>query len=201
MNVPFGLLLMGLGSLLTYAGLMDPPKGVIGILGPLLRGEGLPGSTHQAATAERLNAYATLAQATAEGDLDAAQSAAAGGGHAGVVAYARKQLGKPYVWGGAGPKVFDCSGLTMQAAKAGIGITLPHNAEAQRVSRLLVPTKTPAPGDLVFFGIPSGHCGVVAGGGQMIVAPHKGDVVKVQKIARPGAISYRTYKVGAVAKK
>jgi cell wall-associated NlpC family hydrolase len=81
-----------------------------------------------------------------------------------AIAYARTQLGRPYLWGGTGPGAFDCSGLT-QAAYASAGISLQRTSEEQWASERHV--STPAAGDLVFFaggdGTPSspGHVGIV----------------------------------------
>ena len=61
------------------------------------------------------------------------------------VAEARKQLGKPYVWGGSGPDNFDCSGLTAWAWKAG-GRTLPHSSQAQYGATRRVSVADVAPG-------------------------------------------------------
>jgi len=96
-----------------------------------------------------------------------------------VLAKARAQLGKPYVYGSAGPNSFDCSGFTMFVwAAAGVG--LPHNAAAQYDSVRHVPAKDLRPGDLVFFGSGGiGHVGLYVGGGKMIHAPYTGTRVQV----------------------
>ena len=116
-----------------------------------------------------------------------------GGGAAAAIAYARAQLGKPYCYAGAGPACFDCSGLTMRAWGAA-GVSMPHYSGAQYSMFPHVPLNAMQPGDLVFWG-PGGsdHVGLYIGGGQMIAAPHTGDVVKIQAVygspvgaARPG---------------
>ncbi len=116
-----------------------------------------------------------------------------GGGAAAAIAYARSQLGKPYCYAGSGPACFDCSGLTMRAWGAA-GVSMPHYSGAQYSMFPHVPLNAMQPGDLVFWG-PGGseHVGLYIGGGQMIAAPHTGDVVKVQAVfgspvgaARPG---------------
>ena len=56
----------------------------------------------------------------------------------------------PYVWGGASPDGFDCSGLVMYVY-AQLGVSLPHNAAAQYEALPHVPTSDLEPGDLVFF--------------------------------------------------
>jgi cell wall-associated NlpC family hydrolase len=96
-----------------------------------------------------------------------------------VLATARAQLGKPYVWGAAGPRTFDCSGLT-KFVYAAAGIALPHNAAAQYASIKHIPLKSIRPGDLVFSGYGGvGHVGIYIGGGRMIHAPHTGARVEV----------------------
>jgi peptidoglycan DL-endopeptidase CwlO len=116
-----------------------------------------------------------------------------GGGASTAIAYARSQLGKPYCYAGAGPACFDCSGLTMRAWGAA-GVSMPHYSGAQYSMFPHVPLSAMQPGDLVFWG-PGGsdHVGLYIGGGQMIAAPHTGDVVKIQAVygspvgaARPG---------------
>ena len=101
--------------------------------------------------------------------------------YGGVVGVAMQYLGVPYVWGGASPSGFDCSGLVMYAY-ARVGVSLPHNAAMQYgygspVSRAML-----APGDLVFFNGLS-HVGIYIGGGQFIHSPHTGDVVKISSLS------------------
>jgi cell wall-associated NlpC family hydrolase len=91
------------------------------------------------------------------------------------------QLGDPYVWGGAGPDSFDCSGLT-QFAYAAAGISLPHSAEMQSTIGTPVARADLQPGDLVFFYSPVGHVGIYIGNGQMVHAPTSGDVVRVANV-------------------
>ena len=90
-------------------------------------------------------------------------------------------LGMPYVWGGASPSGFDCSGFAMYVY-AQVGISLPHNAAMQYSSvGVYVSRSELQPGDLVFFdGL--GHVGIYIGGGQFIHAPHTGDVVKISSL-------------------
>jgi cell wall-associated NlpC family hydrolase len=99
------------------------------------------------------------------------------GGAAGI---ALSFLGTPYVWGGASPGGFDCSGLVMYAYGR-MGISLPHGSIAQYSVGVSVPKDQLQPGDLVFFyGL--GHVGIYIGGGQFVHAPHTGDVVKVSSL-------------------
>jgi peptidoglycan DL-endopeptidase CwlO len=100
-------------------------------------------------------------------------------GRAGTaVAYAKAQLGDPYVWGSAGPDSFDCSGLTM-AAWAAAGVSLPHSSAGQYGYGQFVPQSSLAPGDLVFYYSPISHVGIYIGSGLIIHSPHAGDVVRV----------------------
>lgn len=101
-----------------------------------------------------------------------------GSGHSSVVAIAQRYLRVPYVYGGASPSGFDCSGLTMYCY-AQIGIGLSHGATDQQRASRPVPLSALQPGDLVFFGSASysHHVGIYVGGGSMIHAPHTGAVV------------------------
>ncbi|WP_067466982.1 C40 family peptidase [Actinomadura macra] len=101
--------------------------------------------------------------------------------------YAMTKIGRPYVWGAAGPSTFDCSGLTMWAYKQ-VGINLPHYTGSQYNAGTHVSEDQLQPGDLVFFHSDLHHMGMYVGGGKMIHAPHTGDVVKIAPIAgRPFA--------------
>ena len=83
-----------------------------------------------------------------------------------ILAYAEAQLGKPYVFGAAGPDAFDCSGLAMMAYRAA-AIVIPRTSQAQWAFGRQVPASQVQPGDLVFFsgsdGSPAapGHVGIV----------------------------------------
>ena len=107
-----------------------------------------------------------------------------------AIAYARAQLGKPYVWAAAGPDTFDCSGLTMMAWRAG-GVSLSHWSIAQYAEGRKIPLGQIRPGDLVFFSTDLTeyraihHVGLYIGGGQMIEAPYTGAVVRISTISRP----------------
>ena len=108
-----------------------------------------------------------------------APPAGASGNVAAVRRYAYAQLGKPYVFGAAGPNAFDCSGLTMRAWQAG-GVSLAHSSVAQQSEGARVPLSAMQPGDLVFWGNPSYHVAIYIGGGRIIAAPHTGTVVQIQ---------------------
>jgi cell wall-associated NlpC family hydrolase len=105
-----------------------------------------------------------------------------------AVSEALKELGTPYVWGGAAPGGFDCSGLVSWAyAQAGLG-GLPHFTGALWASGTHITSSELAPGDLVFYnGL--NHVGMYIGGGNFVEAPHTGDVVKISSMsARSGFV-------------
>jgi cell wall-associated NlpC family hydrolase len=104
-------------------------------------------------------------------------------GALGAVQMARYQLGKPYVYGGAGPDSFDCSGLVMYSWRAA-GVSLSHSAAAQYSETAHIPISALQPGDIVFFGSDLHHDGIYVGGGQMIEAPHTGANVRYASIFR-----------------
>jgi NlpC/P60 family protein/peptidase M23-like protein len=106
-----------------------------------------------------------------------------------------RYLGVRYVWAGASPKGFDCSGLTMYVY-AQLGIRLPHYSGDQWRSGFRVSTSQLKPGDLVFFygSKEPQHVGMYVGDGKFIHAPHRGDVVKISKLSGRYASAY----VGAV---
>jgi cell wall-associated NlpC family hydrolase len=104
-----------------------------------------------------------------------------GAGHPQAASIAAQYLGVPYVWGGASPGGFDCSGLVMYVY-AQLGISLPHYTVSQWNATIPISPSAMQPGDLVFFdGL--GHVGIYIGNGQFIDAPHTGSVVRVDSLA------------------
>ncbi len=130
------------------------------------------------------------------------QVARAGGVHAPTkaaaeaIAFARAQLGCPYVWGGTGPcrAGFDCSGLVMKAY-ASAGVTIPRTSEEQWAG--LRHVSHPGPGDLAFFvgsdgsWSAPGHVAIVAGRhGQIIEAYATGVPVRYSSYHRPDLVGF-----------
>ena len=115
-------------------------------------------------------------------------SAAPPARYGGVVGIAMRYLGTPYVWGGASPSGFDCSGFVMYVYGQ-VGVSLPHSSYAQYGYGSPVSRGNLQPGDLVFFdGL--GHEGIYVGGGSFIHAPHTGDVVKISSLSGWYASTY-----------
>jgi peptidoglycan DL-endopeptidase CwlO len=121
------------------------------------------------------------AAAVATGPTPSSSSVPASGKGAKALEFALAQVGEPYVYGGAGPNSWDCSGLTMMAWKSA-GVSLPHGAKAQYAGTPHVSKSAMQPGDLVFFYSPIHHVGIYAGNGKIVHAPKPGDVVSVDPI-------------------
>lgn len=96
---------------------------------------------------------------------------------------ALSKLGVPYVWGAAGPKAFDCSGLVLWAFNK-VGISLPHSSKAQSRMGKPVSKGELRPGDLVFFYTPVSHVGIYLGNGKVVHASEPGKPVKVSPMNR-----------------
>ena len=130
----------------------------------------------------RAQTQSTQPQATTTVPAQTSSAPASGKG-AIAVAEARKQLGKPYVWGGSGPDSFDCSGLTAWAWKAA-GVTLSHSAYTQYFETTRVPVNALQPGDLLFFGKDGvesiHHNAIYIGNGDMIEASQTGVPVRIR---------------------
>lgn len=87
-----------------------------------------------------------------------------------IVDIARQYIGTPYVYGGATPAGFDCSGFT-QYVYAQVGISLPRSSSAQGSVGYRVSAAEARPGDLVWG---PGHVGIYTGNGQHIAARNPG---------------------------
>ncbi|MEU8697371.1 NlpC/P60 family protein [Streptomyces sp. NPDC048680] len=98
-----------------------------------------------------------------------------------VLAFARAQIGKPYVWGATGPSSYDCSGLTQAAWKAA-GVSIPRTTWDQVNVGTRIATADLQPGDLVFFYDDISHVGIYKGDGMMIHAPKPGANVREESI-------------------
>lgn len=104
------------------------------------------------------------------------------------------ELGKPYVYGAAGPYSFDCSGL-MYYSSHKIGVSwMPRTSQDQQSRLSRVAYSNRKIGDFVFFGYPAHHVGIYIGMGWwygklvplMINAPHTGTVVRIEPVFYPG---------------
>jgi peptidoglycan DL-endopeptidase CwlO len=132
---------------------------------------------------------ATKAPAKADADRrtatkpDSTRRPATGGGKgAKALAYAKAQLGEPYVRNAAGPSSWDCSGLTMMAWGS-VGVSLPHSSRQQFGRGQPVAKSDLQSGDLVFFYSDISHVGLYAGNGQVIHAPRPGKSVEYIKMS------------------
>ena len=99
-----------------------------------------------------------------------------------ALAFAKAQLGEPYVRNAAGPSSWDCSGLTMKAWGS-VGVSLPHSAGQQYNRGRPVAKSDLQLGDLVFFYSGISHVGIYAGNGRVIHAPHPGKSVEYIKMS------------------
>lgn len=105
-----------------------------------------------------------------------------------AIAFAHKQLGKPYQWGGNGPASYDCSGLTKKA-EAHAGIIIPRTSQEQWAHLQHVPAGYEARGDLVFFAgadgtdTAPGHVGLV-------INAHKKLMIEAWQTGYPIRIAY-----------
>lgn len=210
-NLPVTLLVIGGGIVMVWTGVTDPEGGIVGEIGRVLRGEKRDAFARKSSAPSAADlASAVLAYdsggAGTTGSAGAAPAAYSGGSVLGV---ARQAMGTPYVWGGgntSGPTGggFDCSGLVQFAYYKGAGITTPRVSGAQQAKATRLSPAEAKPGDLVFFGSPAYHVGIVSGAGKMIHAPYPGTVVREESISnvKPGPVTYGRFskpvKVAAV---
>jgi len=131
-------------------------------------------------------APAEAAPAPAPAEAAPSDDVAARGSHAAGIA--RTLVGRAYRYGAAGPRAFDCSGLTLYIYKQ-LGIALPHKARSQFNTRygMLIPSmKDLMPGDLVYFKNTAGrgitHAAIYVGDGKMVTANSPRQGVRLSSI-------------------
>lgn len=114
-----------------------------------------------------------------------------------MVSKLQKTVGKTwYVFSGATPQGWDCSGLVLWAYEQ-VGITLEHRASLQATAGKV--TDAPTPGDIVVFtykGYKSAyHTAIYIGNGLMIHAPRRGEVTRIESVEQfAGNYSKITYR-------
>jgi peptidoglycan DL-endopeptidase CwlO len=111
-----------------------------------------------------------------------------------AVEFAWRQAGKPYCWGGGGPRCFDCSGL-VQAAWGSVGVSLPRTADAMATRLHEVPLAQVRSGDVLWW---PGHVGLYAGYGWIVEALDARDGV-VRRLARKDP--FRVFRPDAEARR
>jgi cell wall-associated NlpC family hydrolase len=104
-----------------------------------------------------------------------------------LIEYAKEYLGVPYVYGGATPDGFDCSGFTQYVAAHFDGY-LPHSSSEQYHYGISIEKEELKPGDLVFFETSDdsdeiGHVGIYIGDGKFIHAPQSGGSVEISNLS------------------
>lgn len=136
---------------------------------------------------------------------DDSSSVPSSGSGSSAVSIAYQYLGVPYVYGGASPSGFDCSGFTMYIYKQ-FGYSLPHSATSQWLSGMgtkIYSISELQPGDLVFFNDPSrnkgkacSHAGIYIGNGQHVHASSSRNGGVITSDLTSGY--YNTYFVGGL---
>jgi cell wall-associated NlpC family hydrolase len=124
-----------------------------------------PAVEAEAAPQETVEAPAAETQAAAQETQTPVVESSSGIGNQ-IVAIARQYVGTPYVYGGATPAGFDCSGFTSYVF-AQLGIDIPRSSAAQRGAGRIVSAAEAQPGDLVWW---PGHVGIYTGNGNHIAA-------------------------------
>jgi cell wall-associated NlpC family hydrolase len=176
-------------AVLAPAPVLAPVGGVVAPLpAPAATPAAVPAAAAAAVTpTTQAPLKATPAQAAASTPTTAAPAAAAAPAPSSkaaiAVAEAKKQLGKMYVYGGAGPDNYDCSGLTAWAWRAA-GVSLNHDAYDQWFETTRVSVNNVQPGDLLFFGDDGvesiHHVAMYVGDGNMIEASTTGTPVRIR---------------------
>ncbi|MFD1670479.1 C40 family peptidase [Agrilactobacillus yilanensis] len=105
---------------------------------------------------------------------------------AAVIALAKEQLGKPYVWGGKGPSSFDCSGLMHYVFANALGLEIGGWTVPQESAGTQISVSQAQPGDLIFWGSRGAtyHVALYLGNNQYIDAPVPGRSVEIASISQ-----------------
>lgn len=173
------------GAFLAYIGLRNIPLGsglrtmLHGQLPTPQAGGGSPAVAQ--AQAELAAGGSTLTPGTV-----GVASGLSGGTHPEIASDAAHYLGIPYVWGGADPSGFDCSGLVQWVLGHDLGVpNVPRTTYTQQPWRLLspIPQSSIGAGDLVFW---PGHVAIILNPSQVIHAPHPGATVRIENLASAG---------------
>jgi cell wall-associated NlpC family hydrolase len=158
-------------------------------------------AARQAALAAQAAAAAERATAAAGSSAGGSSQAPSWSGEAGASStqgdiaanWALSQIGKPYLWGGAGPDSYDCSGLTMMAW-ARVGVQLLHYTGYQWEEGPHVPLNQLQRGDLLFYATNTSdpstihHVAIYIGNGMMVNAPFTGAFVRIDSMYAPGGL-------------
>ena len=108
------------------------------------------------------------------------------GNQGGLIGYAKKFLGVPYVWGGTSPTGFDCSGF-VQYVYGHMGVDLPRISADQARAGKRIDIGSLRPGDLVAWDNSSrnngaDHIAIYIGNGLIIEAPRPGRSVQISHL-------------------
>lgn len=128
--------------------------------------------------------YDTLGASRIQGGFGRSQSG--GAKRDAIIEEAKKYLGTPYVWGGATPKGFDCSGLVQFVYKK-FGVNLPRVSQQQAGAGERRAVDDLDVGDLVLFNHGKngpGHVAIYLGGGQILEAPRTGLNVRIRSLGK-----------------
>ena len=139
-------------------------------------------STENDTSSEQANNKTEDSSSNNSGSSDSSASSSNSNTGSAILAFARQYLGYPYVYGGASPSGFDCSGFTTYVYKH-FGVSLSRTAAGQASNGRAVKRSELQVGDLVMFCSPINHVGIYAGNNQIIHAANKTRGVVIDTIS------------------